>query len=93
MEITEVKVRKVNNDDKVRAYVEIKIDDCLVIHGMRIIDGTNGLFVAMPSRKTNDGGHHDMVHPITQELRDQFTKVIIGEYNKIKDEDETEEDE
>ncbi|HHW69470.1 MAG TPA: septation regulator SpoVG [Tenericutes bacterium] len=83
MQITSVKVRKVEKDDsRMKGIASVLIDDCLAIHDIRIIDGDNGLFIAMPSRKTTTGVYRDIVHPINQEIRDMFETIIIEEYNK-----------
>ena len=88
MKITSVDVRKVDSENRMCGIATVVLDDCFAIHGIRIISGDNGLFTAMPSRKTNDGTYHDIAHPITQECRKQFEDAIIEEYNKVKEEDE-----
>lgn len=87
MEITEVSVYLAkNNNPKLKAYAEVKINNGLRITGIRIINGRNGLFVAMPDRRENKIGeegyqkHHDIVHPLNQEVRDMFTKAILDKY-------------
>ncbi|MBR2840272.1 MAG: septation regulator SpoVG [Bacilli bacterium] len=87
MEITKVNVRKVDSaNEHMRAIASVTIDECFVVHGIRVIEGDKGLFTAMPSRKSNDGEYHDVAHPITPECRKMFEDAIIDEYNKIKDE-------
>ncbi len=82
MKITSVNIRKVESENRMRGIASVVIDDCFAIHGIRIIEGDNGLFTAMPSRKTSDGKHHDVAHPITSECRKEFEDAIIAEYNK-----------
>ena len=87
MEITKVNVRKVDSaNEHMRAIASVTLDDCFVVHGIRVIEGDKGLFTAMPSRKSKDDEYHDVAHPITTECREMFNKAIIDEYNKIKDE-------
>ncbi len=88
MEITSVNVRKVGNENRMRGIASVVLDNCFAVHGIRIIEGENGLFVAMPSREDKSGVHHDVAHPITKECRKLFEDVILSEYNKIKDEPE-----
>lgn len=86
MEITKVDVHKYEKD-KMRGIASVTLDNCFVVRGIRIIEGRNGLTVAMPSRKkyTEDGSvvHDDMAHPINQETRDMFTKAILDEFAKL----------
>ena len=81
MQITELRIHKVENDEKLRGYVTITLDKCLVIHGVKIIEGQNGLFIAMPSKKASNGAFKDIVHPITTEFRGEIQKAILDEYN------------
>ena len=81
MRITELRIHKVENDEKLRAYVTVTLDECLVIHGVKIIEGQNGLFIAMPSKKSSNGALRDIVHPITTDFRNELQKKIIEEYN------------
>ena len=83
MKITSVNVRiteKENN--KMKGLASVLIDNCFAIHDIRIIEGENGLFVAMPSRKTSTGGYRDIAHPISSECRKMFEDAILEEYNK-----------
>lgn len=85
MEVTSVKVKKIEKENsRMKGIAEILLDDMLAIHDIRIISGDNGLFVAMPSRKTPTGDYRDIVHPISQEARDIIEKAIIEEYNKAE---------
>lgn len=79
MKITEVKVFPVN-EDRLRAYVSITVDDCFVVRDLKVIQGTSGLFVAMPSKKRKDGQFRDIAHPLNQETREQIEKAIFDEY-------------
>lgn len=80
MKITDVKVRRVDSDSKMRAVASITIDDEFVIHDIKIIDGDKGLFIAMPSRKTGDGEYRDIAHPISSEVRQRMQTTILEAY-------------
>lgn len=83
MKITSVNVRKVEKEDsRMKGIASVLLDDCFAVHDIRIIEGDNGLFIAMPSRPTATGGYRDIAHPINQEVRKMFEDAIIGEYNK-----------
>ena len=85
MQITSVNVKKIEKEDsRMKGIVSVLIDDCFVIRDIRIIDGKDGLFVAMPSRKNIDGEYHDIAHPINAETRKMFEDAIIEEYNKAE---------
>ena len=86
MEITDVRVKKLNSDNRLKAIAAITIDDCFVVHELRIIDGKEGLFVAMPSRKMPNGEFKDVAHPINQETRDRIESVVIEAFNNLEDE-------
>ena len=78
MKISDVRVRLVIKDDsKVKAVASITIDDCFVIHDIKVIDGTDGYFVAMPSRKTSDGEYKDIAHPINSETRQTVIDAVL----------------
>lgn len=81
MVITEVKVFPVN-EDRLKAYVSITIDDCFVIRDLKIIEGTGGLFVAMPSKKRKDGQFKDIAHPLNQETREHIEKMVFAAFEK-----------
>lgn len=84
MEITEVKVFPVN-EDRLKAYVSITIDNCFVIRDLKIIEGTGGLFVAMPSKKRKDGQFKDIAHPLNQETRSEIENKVFEAYeNEIR---------
>ena len=82
MEITEVRVFPVN-DEKLRAYVTITFDHCFVIRDLKIIQGTSGLFISMPSKKRKDGTYRDIAHPINNETRRMIEEKIIAEYQRV----------
>lgn len=83
MEITEVRIHKANGDgSKLKAYATVTIDDCFLISNIRIIQGENRLFCAMPSRRLADGRFDDIVHPMNQETRDLFESKILDKYKK-----------
>ncbi len=83
MKITDVRVRLVSKEDtKLKAVASITIDDCLVVHDIKIINGKDGLFISMPSRKTPDGEYKDIVHPINTETREELKNTILEAYEK-----------
>ncbi len=81
MQITELRIRKVEGEGKLRAYVTVTFDDCFVVHNVKIIEGKNGLFIAMPSRKTANGEYKDVAHPISPDFRNSLQDKILEEYN------------
>ncbi|MBS7261472.1 MAG: septation regulator SpoVG [Treponema sp.] len=81
MQITELRIRKVEDEGKLRAYVTVTFDNCFVVHNVKIIDGKSGLFIAMPSRKTANGEYKDVAHPISPEFRTELQEKILEEYN------------
>jgi len=83
MEITEIMVRRVADDGKVKAYVTVTFDDCFVVHNIKIINGRDGFFIAMPSRKTAAGEYKDVAHPIKPEFRAEMQKKILEKYDDI----------
>lgn len=86
MEITDVRVKKFNGENRLKAIAAITIDDCFVVHELRVIDGKEGLFVAMPSRKMPNGEFKDVAHPINQETRNKIETIVIEAYESIEDE-------
>ena len=82
MNITDIRIRKADTAGKVVATASITIDDCFAIHELRVIEGKEGLFVAMPSRQTTDGVFRDIVHPIDQPTRKMFEEAIISKYKE-----------
>ena len=88
MNITEIRVRLVKKEDsKLKAVASITIDECFVIHDIKVIQGTEGLFISMPSRKTPEGGYKDIVHPINTETREKISEQIIAAYQKQESEE------
>ena len=86
MKITSVSVRKVEKEDsRMKGIATIILDDQFAVHDIRIIEGDNGLFTAMPSRKTATGGYRDVAHPINPEARNMIEKAILDAYNKEGD--------
>ncbi len=80
MQITDIRVRKLNSDGKMKAIVSVTFDDAIVIHDIKVIEGTDKLFVAMPSRKTPDGEFKDIAHPINMQMRERLQKSILEKY-------------
>ena len=80
MEITDVRVRKVTKEGKMKAVVSITIDDEFVVHDIKVIEGEKGLFIAMPSRKASDGEYRDIAHPINSSTRDCIQSLILEKY-------------
>ena len=91
MQITDVRVRKVTKEGKMRAVVSITIDDVFVVHDIKVIEGEKGLFIAMPSRKASDGEYLDIAHPINSETRDKIQCLILEKYQEVASESEDEE--
>ena len=75
MQITDVRVRKITKEGKMKAIVSITLDDELVIHDIKVIEGDKGLFIAMPSKKAADGEYRDIAHPINSRTRERFLRV------------------
>ena len=84
MNITEVRIRKISAEGKMKAIVSVTFENQFVVHDIKVIEGQNGLFIAMPSRKTPDGEFKDIAHPINTETREQIQKAILDEYEKVK---------
>ncbi len=88
MQITDVRVRKVTKDGKMKAVVSITLDDEFVVHDIKVIEGEKGLFIAMPSRKASDGEYRDIAHPINSETRDKIQQLILQKYAEVETEEE-----
>ena len=85
MKITDVRVRIVKKDDsKLKAVASVTFDECFVIHDIQVIEGNEGYFIAMPSRKTNDGEYKDIAHPIKTDTREELIKVILDAFEVEK---------
>ncbi|MEW6684698.1 MAG: septation regulator SpoVG [Candidatus Edwardsbacteria bacterium] len=83
MEISEVRVSLCKvEDERLKAFANVTFDSCFVVRGIKVIQGTNGLFVAMPNRKLNDGTFQDVAHPINSEMRDRLQKAVLATYEK-----------
>lgn len=83
MNITDVRVRKVAKERKMKAVVSITIDDEFVVHDIKVIEGEKGLFIAMPSRKATDGEYRDIAHPINSLTRDKIQKIILSKFDEV----------
>lgn len=86
MQITDIRVRKISKEGKMKAVVSITIDEEFVVHDIKVIDGEKGLFIAMPSRKTADGEYRDIAHPINSETRRILQDEILEAYAKVEEE-------
>ncbi|MGL4534182.1 MAG: septation regulator SpoVG [Fusobacteriaceae bacterium] len=87
MKITDIRLKMVTEREgelKLKAYADVTFDESFVVHGLKVIDGEKGMFVAMPSRKMVDGEYKDVAHPIKPELRKEITDTIIAKLNQIK---------
>ena len=83
MKISDIRIRIVKKyDNKLKAVASLTIDDCFAVHDIKIIEGNQGLFIAMPSRKTPDGSFKDIVHPLNTETREEIRDLILAEYEK-----------
>ena len=80
MEITDVRIRKIDVEGKMKAVVSVTFDNEFVVHDIKVIESQNGLFIAMPSRKTPDGEFKDIAHPINAATRDKIQKAILDKY-------------
>lgn len=83
MQITDIRVRKVSQEGKMKAVVSVTFDDCFVVHDIKVIEGKEKLFAAMPSRKAADDTYRDIVHPITTEMREQLQDAILKKYEEF----------
>lgn len=86
MEITDVRVRTVNSAGKMKAVVSVTFDEAFVVHDIKVIEGRDRLFIAMPSRKTADGDFKDIAHPINTELREKMQEIILEKYKEASEE-------
>ena len=85
MKITDVRVRILNTNNRLRGIASITIDDAFAVHELRIIEGNDGLFVAMPSRKTSEGTFRDIAHPINIETRKMVEEVVLEAYKNLEE--------
>ena len=91
MQITDVRVRKLSKEGKMKAIVSITIDNVFVVHDIKVIEGEKGLFIAMPSKKATDGEYRDIAHPINSATRDSIQKIIMEKYEQALLEPDTDE--
>lgn len=87
MDITDVRIRKVGNEGKMKAVASVTFDEEFVVHDIKIIEGVNGLFIAMPSRKMNDGNYRDIAHPLLSETRVRINNAVLNAYENMKSEE------
>lgn len=93
MNITDVRVRRVAKEGKMKAVVSITIDEEFVVHDIKVIEGEKGLFIAMPSRKATDGEYRDIAHPINSETRERIQNIILDKYEQVLAEEPAEAEE
>ena len=84
MRITEITVLTVDGDEKLKAYVTIKLDDCFVIRDLKVIKGFSGYFVAMPAKRMKDGSYRDLVHPLDRTTRQMLEAEVMTEYKRVQ---------
>ena len=82
MKVTDVRLRKIKTDGRMKALVSITLDDAFVVHDLRVIEGNSGLFVAMPSKRTPDGEFRDIAHPINSEMRQEIQEAVMKVYDE-----------
>ena len=88
MQITDIRVRKITKEGKMKAVVSVTFDDIFVVHDIKVIEGEKGLFIAMPSRRSGDGEYRDIAHPINSEMRDKLQRQILEKYEEAVKESE-----
>ncbi len=91
MQVTDVRIRKISKEGKMKAVVSITLDDEFVIHDIKVIEGEKGLFIAMPSRRSTDGEYRDIAHPINSDTREKVQKIILDRYLAVLEEGAQEE--
>lgn len=91
MNITDVRVRRVAKEGKMKAVVSITIDEEFVVHDIKVIEGEKGLFIAIPSRKATDGEYRDIAHPINSATREKIQNIILEKYEQVLAEEPVEE--
>ena len=89
MQITDVRIRKIAKEGKMKAIVSITLDGEFVVHDIKVIEGEKGLFIAMPSSRAGDGEYRDIAHPINSETREMIQNIILEKYETVLEEDET----
>lgn len=88
VQITDVRLRRVNSEGRMKAIASITIDNEFVVHDIRVIDGNNGMFVAMPSKRTPDGEFRDIAHPISSTTREKIQAAVLAEYERASGEED-----
>ena len=89
MQITDVRIRKISKEGKMKAIVSITLDGEFVVHDIKVIEGEKGLFIAMPSRRAGDGEYRDIAHTINSQTREMIQNIILERYEAVLEEDET----
>ena len=89
MQITDVRIRKISKEGKMKAIVSITLDGEFVVHDIKVIEGEKGLFIEMPSRRAGDGEYRDIAHPINSQTREMIQNIILERYEAVLEEDET----
>ncbi len=92
MDISNITIRKMTTEGKMKAIISVTFDHVFVVHDIKVIEGNNGYFIAMPSRKTQDGEFKDIVHPINSEFREFLSDAVLGKYHEARAELEAEAD-
>lgn len=87
MQITDIRVRVVSKESKMKAVVSVTFDDAFVVHDIKVIEGEKGLFIAMPSKKTPDGEYRDIAHPINSGTRERIQSIILEKYEEALEEE------
>lgn len=82
MQITDIRIRVVSKESKMKAVISITFDDAFVIHDIKVIEGEKGLFIAMPSKKTPDGEYRDIAHPINMDMRTDIQEAVLAKYKE-----------
>ncbi|TVR04268.1 MAG: septation regulator SpoVG [Spirochaetaceae bacterium] len=85
MDITDIRIRRVSSEGKLKAYVTVTFDDCFVVHNVKVIEGKTGVFIAMPSRKTKTGEYKDVAHPINSDFRNDLQSRILEAFENAAD--------
>ena len=93
MQITDIRIRRISKEGKMKAVVSITFDNAFVVHDIKIIEGEKALFIAMPSRKAADGEYRDIAHPINSETRDIVQTMVLKKYEELMEEVEEESEE
>ena len=87
LQVTDIRIKRINTEGKMRAVVSVTFDDAFVVHDIKIIEGQDKIFTAMPSKKTPDNEFKDIAHPINKEMREQLEALILGKYIQMERED------